>query len=230
MSTEIATSIAPGKTAVQQYCVSTWAYRGFKVTSLNNAKEIDSLRRYFPSVNFVQVDADPLVRLHSIFDYFKAINSRLVGIVNSDVALDHPRLPAYVESFAEESLIFGNRQDVAVLGDRTGSPMVSGFDFFFFGAKWLNKFSPASYVLGQPAWDYWVPLTLKEKARIELRYLVTPVAYHLRHRQNWNAASYVKYSSELQSEFPFPGKATNGTFQKFARDYIYSKSIPSLVE
>ncbi len=189
----IATSIAPHGIENQLLAIASWRKQGFKVVSLNTNEEINQLQAVFPDVEFVSVTRDarkkygkPFVYFDDFLDYFKRTGQRICGIVNSDVHLisDH-NLVTYFSVEARDGLIFGSRVDVDNLDNLQGEIYHMGFDFFFFDQTLLGIFPKEEFCIGQPWWDYWMPIVPLGKGKMVKR-LMTPIAYHVKHPINWN--------------------------------------------
>ena len=189
----IATSIAPHGIENQQLAIASWQKQGFKVVSLNASEEIKQLQVVCPDVEFIPVLRDardkygkPFVYFDDFLDYFKRTGQKICGIVNSDVHLiSDKNLPAFFSSEAQGGLVFGSRVDVDHLENLQGEMYHMGFDFFFFDSALLKIFPKEEFCIGQPWWDYWLPIVALGKGSV-IKRLMTPIAYHVKHPINWN--------------------------------------------
>lgn len=190
----IATSIAPKELEKQKVAINSWIEMGFKVVSFNNKKEIALLQKEFKAVKFYEVKRDasndcgkPLIYVNDIFNYFINDSGRIAGIVNSDVFLKNcPNTVRYIITQASIQPIVCSRVDVDHLENKDGTLYRGGFDVFFFSKEMLKVFTEMPFCLGQPWWDYWVPLTWIKKGYAP-KYVVSPFAYHLKHPTQWDA-------------------------------------------
>jgi len=190
---EIVTSLAPRGFELQKSAINSWIKMGFTVTSINAQDEIDLLKPHFPEVKLVQVNRDarkqygkPFVYLDDILEYFRQSGNEICGIVNSDIHLISSNdLAAFFAMEAQGGLVFGSRIDIDNLATLEGEMYHLGFDFFFFDRKILDIFPQEQFCIGQPWWDYWLPIVPLGKG-LSVKRLMTPVAYHVNHPINWN--------------------------------------------
>ena len=189
----IATSVAPHGIENQQNALASWRDQGFRVVSLNATDEIANLVPSFPEVEFVPVTRDarqdygkPFMYFDDFLEFFKRRGDSICGIVNSDVHLiSDKKLPSFFAQEAKNGMVFGSRIDVDNLDDLQGEIYHMGFDFFFFDSQYIDKFPREEFCIGQPWWDYWLPIVLLGK-KIPIKRLMTPVAYHVKHPVKWN--------------------------------------------
>ncbi|PSB44138.1 hypothetical protein C7B67_22965 [filamentous cyanobacterium Phorm 6] len=191
-NTIIATSIAPGNIDNQRAAVESWRALGFSPVSLNSPEEISQLQPIYENVTFHAVNRDarveagrPLVYLDDIFAYLGDRPTKICGIVNSDIRLKAGNdFLALICKEAENSIVFGSRVDVETSENTEGQFYAQGFDFFFFDKQLLEHFPTSQFSLGLPWWDLWIPLTAHQK-NLNLKYLASPVAYHIKHQVNY---------------------------------------------
>lgn len=218
----IATSLAPRGVRNQQQAVNSWLAQGFRVVSLNAADEVTALQRLFPDVEFVPVTRDargkygkPYVYFDDFLAYFRECGDPVCGIVNSDVhLLSEYALPAFFAGEAKDGLVFGSRIDVKSLGQRQGSMYHAGFDFFFFDRKLLELYPAEEFCIGQPWWDYWLPLMALNRG-VPVKRLMTPVAFHLKHPVQWQPEVRTQLGLAMAKHIPTPTKYTADTIQDF---------------
>jgi predicted O-linked N-acetylglucosamine transferase (SPINDLY family) len=190
----IATSIAPKGLDKQKAAISSWLDIGFKVISFNNADEIALLKDEFSAVEFHLVSRDaredcgkPMVYVNDVLDYFKNSNERISAIVNSDVYLKNsPDTIRYIITQATQQPIICSRVDLDHLENRDGVLYRGGFDAFFFNKSMLDTFTQTKFCIGQPWWDYWLPLAWI-KHGYKPKYIISPFAYHIEHPVQWSA-------------------------------------------
>jgi FkbM family methyltransferase len=188
----IVTSIAPGNVENQRAAVESWQSLGFATVSLNSPEEISQLQPIYPNVTFGAVNRDarveagrPLVYLDDMFAYLRDRPTKICGIVNSDIRLKAGSdFLALICKEAENSVVFGSRVDVETSQHTEGQIYDRGFDFFFFDKQLLKHFPASQFSLGLPWWDLWIPLTAHQK-NLNLKYLASPVAYHIKHQVNY---------------------------------------------
>ena len=190
----IATSLAPHGLENQQKAVESWLSQGFHVVSLNAADEVEMLRGAFPDVEFFAVSRDarqtygkPYVYFDDFLAFFRERGDAICGIVNSDVHLiSDYALPAFFAREAKDGLVFGSRIDVKSMDKLQGIMYDRGFDYFFFDRKVIDVFPPEEFCIGQPWWDYWLPI-IPAGLGMTVKRLMTPVAYHLKHTVKWKS-------------------------------------------
>ncbi|MEG4398154.1 FkbM family methyltransferase [Microcoleus sp. N9_B2] len=191
-NTIIVTSIAPGNIENQRAAVESWRSLGFSPVSLNSPEEISQLQPIYENVTFHAVNRDarveagrPLVYLDDMFAYLRDRPTKICGIVNSDIRLKAgDDFLALICKEAENSIVFGSRVDVETSENTEGKVYAQGFDFFFFDKQLLEQFPTSQFSLGLPWWDLWIPLTAHQK-NLKLKYLASPVAYHIKHQVNY---------------------------------------------
>jgi hypothetical protein len=189
----IATSLAPGKEIdIQREAVSGWQKIGFTVISVNCEEEITILKPHFPTIEFVRVFKDARKQYGKPYVYFDDImtvllkqDCKVCGIVNSDILLVKAELYSLLLKEAVGSLIYGSRMDVEKLTSTGGEVVQEGFDYFFFDKSVIATYPPSAFCLGLPCWDYWAILAPLFSG-IPVKKVMTPHAYHIRHKVNWN--------------------------------------------
>ncbi|UCG46527.1 MAG: glycosyltransferase [Phycisphaerales bacterium] len=189
----VATSIGPKGIARQAAAIQTWQKLGFHVVSLNCAKEIATLHRSFPGVEFVRTARDagekfgrPLVYFDDVMDYLRACDSQLCGIINSDIfVVGDEAVTRFIQEQAAGSLVYGSRTDVDSLAVLNGRVYHEGFDFFFFDRSIIPHLPESDFCIGLPWWDYWLPLIMTMEG-VPMKRFVAPFAYHLRHGAKWS--------------------------------------------
>jgi hypothetical protein len=189
----IATSLAPGKGIdIQREAVHSWQRIGFTVISVNCEEEIAVLKPYFPTIEFIRVFKDARNQYGKPYIYFDDImtslwkqESKICGIVNSDIHLVKAELYSFLLKEAVDSFIYGSRIDVENLSSTEGEVVREGFDYFFFDKSVITAYPPSALCMGLPCWDYWailVPLF----SGIPVKKVMTSHAYHIKHTVNWN--------------------------------------------
>lgn len=189
----IATSLAPCKEMdIQREAVCSWQKIGFTVISVNCEEEITILKPHFPTIEFVRVFKDARKQYGKPYVYFDDIitvllkqDCKVCGIVNSDIQLVKTELYSLLLKEAVGSLIYGSRTDVEKLTSTGGEVVQEGFDYFFFDKSVIAAYPPSAFCLGLPCWDYWAILAPLFSG-IPVKKVMTPHAYHIKHKVNWN--------------------------------------------
>ncbi|MEG3895513.1 glycosyltransferase [Microcoleus sp. SVA1_B6] len=189
----IVTSIAPGKVENQRAAVESWLSLGFHVVSLNNHKEVKQLKPLYQNVTFHAVERDaqleagrPLIYLDDIFQYLRERGTKICGIVNSDICLKADKnFIVFACQQAKNAMVLASRVDVNSPEERRGETYIHGFDAFFFDKQLLEHFPTSRFCLGLPWWDYFVPLVVQQREFVT-KYIVTNVAYHVKHQVNYS--------------------------------------------
>ncbi|MFT8321305.1 MAG: hypothetical protein ABF649_10395, partial [Bacillus sp. (in: firmicutes)] len=188
----ITTSIGPGKVEVQQNAIKTWVDAGFRVVSLNSAEEINTLKPYFPTIEFQEISRNaqekfgkPYIYIYDFMQYLSSTDYKVCGIVNSDIHFleikDNFMDFIYKESIG--SLVYGHRMDVDNLNNLNGR-VSNGVDYFFFDRDLITIYEDDGLCMGQPAWDWWMVCVAAAAHKPNKRVLNT-VAYHIDHPQTW---------------------------------------------
>jgi len=244
----IVTSLAPGKNIdSQRDAVNSWKRIGFRIVSINAAEEITLLQPKFPTIDFFQVARDasdkfgkPYVYFDDVLAYLKEHGSGICGIVNSDIHLLREDIYSVVGKEAVNSLVYGFRVDVDTLEDLQGQMLYDGFDYFFFDKQIISLYPQSELFIGLPCWDYWAVL-IPLFHGIPVKKIVTPHAYHIKHKVNWdNRASQLLYKGALLKFFkPLTAEAISpyymlGLIHKYSLglnlncDKNYGNSLPNI--
>lgn len=214
----IATSIAPGKNLdVQRRAISSWLTLGFKVVSINASDEIELLQPHFTDIQFVKVNRDaraqfgkPYVYFDDFLAYFLSSDSRICGIVNSDIFLLKESFYTFLSDAAINSFVYGSRVDVETMDNLYGKVLQDGFDYFFFDKQIAQYYPKTEFCIGLPSWDYWAVL-IPLFYRIPVKKVETAHAFHMKHPPNWDMISWeyykivtLKYIKQLTTSQVFP--------------------------
>ncbi|MDB5689792.1 MAG: hypothetical protein JWL91_1668 [Sphingomonas bacterium] len=206
------TSIMPGRKDVQRQAIESWRRCGAKVVSLNAADEMSVLKDDYPDVEFSRAGRDarkefakPYVYMRDMMRTLAELQDDVVGIINSDIAIDTGAcgvLEGAVAS-ARESFTFGYRYDVKTLSEMGvggGSvPFPYGFDWFLFPRSAAARIDGGPFVFGCPWWDLWLPFAALH-ARVKTVLIEEAFAYHQLHPTNWSEAAFVHFGEALISE------------------------------
>jgi hypothetical protein len=204
----IATSLAPKDLNNQRRAINTWLRLGFKVVSINTQQEIDVLQAYFTDIEFVVPAKDaserfgrPYVYFDDVLAYLSKQESRICGIVNSDIYLINSNLHPFLCYEGLHSFIYGAKMDIKSLNIRQSTLNTWGYDYFFFDKQIIPYYPQEEFCIGLPWWDYWAPL-IALKNNIPLKKIVTPIAYHLIHPTNYASRPMHELAYTLSKYFP----------------------------
>src|SRR5207244_108987 len=76
-----------------------------------------------------------------------------------------------------------------------------GFDAFFFARRHAaNIRVDPELSVGQPWWDYWMPLSFAA-AGVKLLRPASPTLLHLDHEQGWSQARWLYFGRKLMTHF-----------------------------
>ncbi|RTE07920.1 hypothetical protein [Paenibacillus whitsoniae] len=190
----IATSIAPFNLSVQKQAISSWLNCGFRVVSINSIEEIKILQTEFSNVEFVETKSNaankygkPYIYFDNFLDYFSSADSKICGIVNSDIHFINfsDQLFQFIIGQSNQSIVYGSRIDIDSIVNLHGDVYELGLDFFFFDKDIIPLYPKNEFCIGLPWWDYWAVLAPILKG-ITAKRLITPFAYHIKHSINWN--------------------------------------------
>ncbi|WP_052702888.1 hypothetical protein [Paenibacillus beijingensis] len=191
----VTTSIAPNYIDIQRSAIDTWIKAGFTVVSLNSSEEIDVIKPYFPDITFHTVwrtakekYGKPYVYIYDFMTYLKSSNSKVCGIINSDIHFKGLKKDFinFIHKETVDSLVYGHRVDVDHISSTDGI-VSNGVDFFFFDQQLLSVYEDDGMCMGQPAWDWWmvcVPAAYHKRTKR----VFSKIAYHQKHPQKWDQA------------------------------------------
>lgn len=200
----IATSLAPGKNLHnQRMAINSWLEIGFRVIAMNSAEEIAVLQPYFSDIEFVEVNRDgkgrfgkPYIYFDDCLAYFAKSDSKICGIVNSDIYFLKKEFYSFIKKEAIHSFVYGSRVDVETIENLNGDFFELGFDYFFFNKQIVSHYPHSDFLIGLPMWDFWAVL-IPIYFRIPVKKVITPHAYHIIHRTNWDHNIWCVFRDEL---------------------------------
>jgi len=200
----IATSLALGKNLHnQRMAINSWLKLGFKVIAMNSPEEIAVLQSDFPDVEFVKVYRDgrekftkPYIYFDDCLAYFAKNELKICGIVNSDIYLLKEEFYAFVKREAVHAFVYGSRVDVETIENLNGKIFELGFDYFFFDKQIISHYPQSNFLIGLPMWDFWAVL-IPIYFRIPVKKVITPHAYHIIHKTNWDDKDWYVFRDEL---------------------------------
>jgi GT2 family glycosyltransferase/Tfp pilus assembly protein PilF/SAM-dependent methyltransferase len=192
-SVVVSTSLAPREIEIQSKAVESWINLGFKVFSINCQEEIGLLRESFPQVTFFEAKRNgktrfgkPYIYFDDFLLFFKKFESNICGIINSDnILFSDIGLVSFIQKHARNSLVYGSRVEIKSLDNLDGDFYDKGFDFFFFDKSIISCFPESETCIGVTWWDYWAAI-IPALEGIEIKKLVSPLAYHITHQNRWD--------------------------------------------
>ena len=204
----LATSIAPHNIENQMHSVQSWMDCGFEIISCNAKDEIEQLGKLFTDMRFIEVKRDarcekgrPLVYVYDILQELKWFDRKVCGIVNSDIHLRNISKDMYDLLIREtkDSLVFGHRYDVDSLSEKLGDKYI-GVDLVLFDKALIDIYQDDKLVMGAAAWDYWMVFIAKHYGK-EVKELLDPVAFHIRHPQAWSDMEDLESKRRLAEKY-----------------------------
>lgn len=216
----LGTSLAPFNIEKQVVAVDTWINNGFQVISCNTKSEINILKKHFDNtkIEFVEASRDasalvgkPLPYIQDILDEVGKRTNGICGYINSDIMLYHmsEEIYEYIEQQAKNALLFVRRNEISSVEDIEKLNFqlhFDGIDMFFIDKELVKDFYDDGFFV-QSAWDLCLLTKCKLKG-IQIKELMNPIAYHLKHPLKWD----FKTSNFLVGNFweKYYGKNENG--------------------
>ena len=200
----IATSIAPNsRLTIQKNAIGSWVEAGFRVASLNEPNEIKELSNIFKNIEFIPqmrtakaLFGKPYIYISDILSYLRTQDSRISGIINSDIFLKNTEdFSSFLIQEVENSLIYGPRLEVKTFKSKDGNMDPLGFDYFIFDRNLISDWRETRFCIGLPSWDHWFPLVSMFNGR-NLKKIITPFALHAMHPVSLNR-SVIPFNIEL---------------------------------
>lgn len=207
---KILTSLSPKINDIQYAVINSWKKLGFEIISFNHPSEISTLISEFKKdVTFIET-SNTAIELCDIHKPYVSIDEILnyafqqyepTWIINADIFLHTNRSTIErLQVLAQDTIIFGYRIDVDNYTIPFNNPTIyyDGFDYFIISKKFDHLFisNKSKMFMGQPWWDYWIPLTCIRKNIIPILYNGN-IAYHVRHPTNWNIDQWLKFGKIL---------------------------------
>ena len=187
------TSLSPVNHDRQHAAVRSWLAAELKVFSFNHPSEIAVLRGQaaYKHVTFIPVEETShalfgkhYVPIHAMCRWAESIDAPVL-IINADIELHmsgaHLRA---VSQTCEAGLCFFVRQNYDV-HHRASQSEAWGLDAFLFHGRQAHIVPDSFLCMGQPWWDYWLPLTFAKQGR-PLWAVEFPVMFHRNHPANWS--------------------------------------------
>lgn len=197
------TSLAPGPAHEprQQEAVRSWRAAGLEVRSFNHPSEIAALEATY-DVPFVAVERTtqaefgrPYVPIRTMLDWAIA-NAAPVLLVNSDIELrltpfEMRRLRLLGDAGLVYFVRFNHDGDPA-----RATPEPWGIDAFLFHGRNAVGFGDSFLSMGQPFWDYWLPLGFAALGH-PVWAVEWPAALHRDHARSWSWESWHRCALEF---------------------------------
>jgi hypothetical protein len=203
--------------------IKNWEESGFRVTSINNLQEAETLRAL--GVHVIEVDSkEKKLKISEIMRAIVGTGERFVGFINSDCRFIQPIDIEALRPMISRSLIMAERIDVTSAG-RATMTLSHGFDAFFFDTVGLHALPQKDYRIGEPWWDYWFPFEMRS-AGLALKRFSCPVLLHAEHKLNWDEAAYIKNARVMHETWPRLRIFENGELYPFRSFDELSNSSP----
>jgi FkbM family methyltransferase len=197
------TSLSPSPASVprQQGALQSWRAAGLVVHSLNHPSEIGALSALY-DVRFVPVAETteaqfgrPYVPIKAMLDWAAAASAPVL-LVNSDIELRLTPSELYrLRWLGDEGLFYFVRFNHD--GDpRRATPEPWGIDAFLFHGRHASVFPDSFLSMGQPFWDYWLPLSFAARGR-PVWAVESPVTLHADHGRQWSWENWHRCALEF---------------------------------
>ena len=123
---------------------------------------------------------------------------------------------AEIERKALDSLVFGCRLDVDSLESDDGKFYNGGFDYFVLNKniEYIYRFSRTKMCIGQPWWDFWMPLMCIRKGLRPIKNQ-SKIAYHILHSQEWDIDQLFEYGQLVAQDIGMIAPLTRNELQSF---------------
>ena len=197
------TSLAPGPDSQerQQAAVRSWRSAGLEVYSFNHPTEIATLAASY-DVAFVEIERTtqaefgrPYVPINAFLDW-SARKQAPVLLLNSDIELRLAPFDLYrlrMRGAAGLTCFVRHNHD----GDyASATPEPWGIDAFLFHGRHATGFGNSFLSMGQPFWDYWLPLGFRALGR-PVWAVGDPVSFHRNHARSWSWETWHRCALEF---------------------------------
>src|SRR5262249_46291549 len=126
---------------------------------------------------------------------------RTAAIINADCLLIHfGNFIETVSRSARDSIVLFERLNVDPATLRPTGMHCYGFDGFFFDTRFIADLEIAdSWLIGEPHWDYWFPLSLIS-AGATLKMADAPCLLHVNHGIGWRWGTWGTSLSTLRND------------------------------
>ena len=209
----ILTSLSPNSSAVerQREALISWQKAGFRPVSLNFPEEKSAIEASFSP--WVEVKGVSEVctgsrgrRLVAVSDLietsFEMNRGHAALVFNADIILRPEALAAL--GLPREGVTMIPRWQINRPGEVANAEMDPwGYDGVFLAPEMRGVFQNRSFGLGLPWWDYWIPFRALHRGN-PVGILREPVAFHVRHEEQWNEDDRARLAGEVWREVDVP--------------------------
>lgn len=186
------TSLAPSPDAQsrQQAAIRSWRSAGLVVHSFNHPSEIATLAATY-DVAFVEIGQTtaaefgrPYIPINAMLDWASRRQAPVL-LVNSDIELRLTPFQLYrLRMLGDSGLTYFVRHNHD--GDlASATPEPWGIDAFLFHGRNATGFADSFLSMGQPFWDYWLPLGFSALGR-PVWAVRSAVTFHRNHARSWS--------------------------------------------
>ena len=196
---KVFTTINPyGNFEAQNEALLSWS-KFYDVYSVNLLEEIEIAKDKFPYIKFIETNdifiygEKKLVKLNSILNSMKLMDSKKFAIVNSDIILKK-EIP---NKSLTADLTIGTRWELDYINKPY--PFNNGYDLFIFDKDIIDFFINDNYVIGMPWWDFWIPL-ISIKLQLSVNHIKSEIIYHRTHETNYNSDVWITFGEYLYKD------------------------------
>ena len=182
-------------------CVNSWRSSGFRVVSLNCNAEIENLSEFRATVEFVEIQS-PIPKIHDFLNVSRSLGDGIYGLINADCLLFlDDREFADVMHHADSGLLLFERIELGADRGLPNGNRYVGFDFFLYDGSIISQtimdiIAEADFVIGQPCWDYFIPLLLRSRG-ISVVKCNCASLFHLEHDFNRDQGKWLDGAAKL---------------------------------
>ena len=194
--TSISPQLSGAELEHQKYCIASWQSAGFKVTTVNGRSEVARIEALQLDVEILTAAQDEKPLVLDILSCIATKGCRYAGIINADCALLPYQKPSKrLIKYLDNTLVLAERVDVDDLlipqPDSCG-----GFDAFFFDTAVLPSDFCATFRIGVPWWDYYLPIAVAAQGGRVVN-LMTPFLMHKVHKRSWTGDERQRMGQEF---------------------------------
>ena len=209
----ILTSLSPNSSAVerQREALISWQKAGFRPISLNFPEEKSAIEASFsPWVEVKGVSeaclgcrGRHLVAVSDLIEAsFQMNRGHAALVLNADIILGS-EAPA-VLGLPREGVTMIPRWQIHRPGEVANMEMDPwGYDGVLLTPETRGAFQNRAFGLGLPWWDYWIPFRALHLGH-EVRILNQPLAFHVRHKEQWDEKDRARLAGEVWREVGVP--------------------------
>lgn len=200
------TSIAPNPLRVedQRRFLASWLRAGLEPVSLNHPSEIPWLAHIYTDVKFVATEntARPqfgkdYVCINAFFEYIRKLDAPAL-LINADLEMKASTEQLdRLESFAGMSMPYLLQYNCTSPGVQVlGMIEPCGISAFVAHPRHVDLYLPTFMSMGQPWWDYWVPV-MAARGGDTFVTPSAPIVCHYAHPSGWSQANWITCAVEL---------------------------------